>query len=473
MLDLAGVVFRRVDHFFRCELWTKSLYDRWHRPHERLSVHVLRCAYLIVRAVFFRDQLRLHASALTFMTMLTLVPALAVIFSLFTAFGGLDDAKDRLRYFLIDLLAGSQREKILAWLEETVGGVHAGALGGVSLLLLLLTAIGLLGDIEQAFNAIWGVKKERSILRRFQRYWPVLTIGPPLIGVSLSLTASVEASPMVSGLVDRIPFLGELISLSSALFTTIGFVVAYAAIPNTKVKLSSAIVGGLAGGMLWEIAKRLYALYAKEAITYSAIYGSLAFVPLTVIWIYISWLLVLAGAIVAFAFQNARTFQPESVGQVLPARQRDRIAATLLLAVYQRFSKARGGTAEEALTERVPGPPRATREVLTELLESELLQAAVSKQNGEPIYLPAQPAEQLTLGDLHRLFHGDPEAPKTETEEASRVVSNPALEALDRAEQASIAELDTITMADLLSDDGSPKKRAHAKRSHEPPEIRH
>src|SRR5687767_13627390 len=117
------------------------MYLSWRKPHQRVLLHVLRALHLIASSVFFRDQLRLHAASLTYVTLLSLVPALAVIFSLFTAFGGLEDAKVQLETFLVDLLAVSQRDKILGYIEQLVSGVHAGAIGGISTIFLFGTAV--------------------------------------------------------------------------------------------------------------------------------------------------------------------------------------------------------------------------------------------------------------------------------------------------------------------------------------------
>lgn len=460
--------YKRVDRFLRHELWSEALYLRWKKPHQRLFLHFLRDAYLLVGGVVFRDKLRLHAAALTFFSLLSIIPALAVVFSLFTAFGGLDDAKNQLRNFMIDLLAVSQREKVVGFVEGALSGVHAGAVGGVSTFALFLTAVALIANIERAFNAIWGVREERSFLRRFQRYWPVLTLGPLLIGISLSWTASVQASPFVQETIERLPLLGSAVSAGSMLFTILSFTIAYAVIPHTKVMPSAALVGGVVGGLLWEIAKYGYAIYAKEAISYSAIYGSLAFLPLTLVWIYVSWLLVLSGALVAFAYQNARTYKPEA--EAPPPREQERIAATLLLAVHQRFAKGRGATSEEALIARAPGAPRAVHEAITELVSAGLLIATEVHENEQAIasYLPGRPAAKTCLADVHRILYGDPDA-KPEQNDEKRDKPNEALAALDRAELAAMAELQAITIADLLEEESADRRTSTQDSPREPP----
>ena len=179
------------------------------------------------------------------------------------------------------------------------------------LVLLLFAVISLLTNIERAFNEVWGVGRARNLLQRFQVYWPLVTLGPIVVGLSLSTSAAVESSQTVQQLVELAPMLGLLLNLGPLFLTCLFFTFLYLVMPNTRVSFRCAALGGFVGGSLWTLAQKLFALYAANAITYSAIYGSLGAVPLFVIWVYVSWTVALLGAMLTFAVQSVRTFEPE------------------------------------------------------------------------------------------------------------------------------------------------------------------
>lgn len=433
----------KLEHYVLGELWSHEHFSRL-TPQRRAGVLFLRTVY-IMWAGFARERLRLRAATLTYTTILSLVPALAVIFSVFTAFGGLGDARDRLKQKLAEFLSVGHQEKILDFLDQFVGS--ASAIGGVGILFLLVTALSLLTNIEKAFNDIWGLKQDRSFLRRFQSYWPLLTLGPLLFGISLTVTASVQRHEVVQGLAEFIPGGRLALTLLPVVLTWIGFTLAYLIMPNTKVAVRHALIGGVVAGTIWEIAKRLYAIYATKAITYSTIYGSLSVVPLSVIWIYVSWLVALIGATVAFAAQNAATYEPEQDRARLSQHYVERLAAWILVLVHEHFEAGRGAMPVGALLERVSGPPRELRRILERLVDGGLF--TQSSVEDERAYLPGRPSHHTTLADLVRVMRDDG------TDGAARDDSGPLVEdAVSRLEAASeeaYRRLAVETVAQILA----------------------
>ncbi len=403
------------------ELWERQIWIHDRVPSlgpvlGRVLILVARTLYIVISG-FRRERIKLRAAALTYTTLLSLVPALAVGFSLFTAFGGLSEVEGKVKAFVVDALAVSQRELVLEYLNRFIDGTSAGGLGAVGTAVLFFTVVSLLANIERAFNDIWGVMEGRGLLRRFQVYWPLLTLGPILLGVSFSLTTAITASDTVRLLLEQAPFLKWFFSLGPLLFTCAFFTLLYLIMPNTKVKLSSAAIGGLVAGSLWVLAQKLYALYASTAITYSAIYGSLGAVPLFIIWIYVSWIMALLGATLSFAVQSARSYEPD---RPISWAEREQAAARLVAVVAEAFQKGEGPVSSQSLSERVLIPPRLIRTLLSELVEARVLAETI--RDGEDGYVPARPLEQLSLADLSRAVRGSLPEDETPLKEPERKV---------------------------------------------------
>lgn len=369
-----------------------------------LSMIVVRSLYIVVDA-FRRDRIRLRAATLTFVTLLSLVPLLAVAFSLFTAFGGLEEVGNQLKRLVVDSLAVQQREVVNEYLDRFIAGANAGGLGAIGSVTLFFTAVSTLSNIETAFNDIWGVSEARGWVRRFQVYLPLVTLGPVLFGVAFSSIVAVEGSETVKSIVQAAPILKAVFGLGPLLVYVLLFFALYIFLPNTRVRVLPALVGGLVAGTCWVIAQRVFTVYASRAISYSAIYGSFGAVPLTILWVYVSWTLVLLGATVSFAVQSARSYEPER--PVLP-REREQVATRIVLAVARRFAAGRGPTAAQELIDDARVPPRLGRQLLEELVEGRILMK-VMLQDEETGYAPGRPLERLSLADVVLALRGPAE----------------------------------------------------------------
>ncbi len=400
-------LFLSIQKFWHHKLWSAARLSKTETPARKILLLVLRILFIVITG-FRRERIKLRAAALTYVSLLSLVPALAVVFSVFTAFGGLQEVEERLRTFIVEALSVTNQEVVSEYLKMFVDKTHAGKIGTVGVSVLLFTVISLLGNIEKSFNDIWGLTKDRSILQRFQVYWPLITLGPILLGVSLSVTAAVEASDIAQQLDRSIPYVGIVGSLTPLVLTSTFFTFLYIIMPNTQVPFRAAIIGGLVAGSLWVAAQKLYAIYASRAITYSAIYGSLGAVPLFIIWLYVSWTVALLGASLTFAVQSAQTYEPETERtKHIPQRDREFIAVRLLLAVSKHFSAGKGPIGAQALVDALLVPPRPARMVLGELVESGLLIESAEQRGQESGYLPGRPLQQTSVADVVRVMrHG-------------------------------------------------------------------
>lgn len=399
--DFWGQWWRSQERFWTREIWQSNRFrkeDPWIRGLGYLGARVV---YIVVDS-FRTERIRLRAAALTYMTLLSLVPALAVVFSLFAAFAGLKDVRVRLQDSIVDALTFSDRNMVADYLDRFVGQVHAGGLGAVGVVLLLFTVIATLASIETAFNDIWGVTRGRNWLERFQVYWPLITIAPVFLGVSLSVTASIQASAAVKGLLETVPALGWLAHLVPVALTGSSFTLLYHFMPNTRVQVSAAALGGVIAGTLWVIAQQLYAVYAANAISYSAIYGSLGAVPLFIIWLYVSWTVALLGASLTFAIQSAGTYEPER--RFAPS-EKEYAAARLLLAVAEHFQRGEGPASIPTLLADARISARLARQVLETLAQAGLLVETATPDGRDIAYVPGRPIHTLSLSDVVGVLH--------------------------------------------------------------------
>lgn len=241
-----------------------------------------------------RDNLTQVASSLTFTTVLAIVPLLAVILALFTAFPLFTDFKVSLELFLTkNLMPPSMSENIMEYLNTFAQ--QASRLTTIGVGFLIVTSIMLLMTIDGALNKIWHIRRQRPISQRVLVYWAILTLGPIMLGASLWTTAYLAREKF--GLIDELSLLGSiLVPLIPVLMSIMGFTLLYYIAPNRKVALKDAMIGGSTTALLLEIMKVGFTFYISRFPSYTLIYGAFATIPLFLMWIYLSWLVVLFGA---------------------------------------------------------------------------------------------------------------------------------------------------------------------------------
>ena len=250
-----------------------------------------------LRARFRDDHMGLTASSLTFTTSIAMVPFFTVALAIFTAFPMFSKMQDVLQAWLVQsLIPDDIARQVLGYLTQF--SRQANKLGSAGLGVLLITAIALILTIDRTLNNIWRVKKVRPFTQRVLIYWSAITLGPVLLGASLVLSASVVAT--TSGLVGTVPFsLRFFLSAFQFALVAIGLAALYRYVPNTYVKWSHAWLGGMFAAAGIELAKKALALYLSNVPTYSMIYGAFATLPILLVWIYVAWVIVLMGAVIA------------------------------------------------------------------------------------------------------------------------------------------------------------------------------
>jgi membrane protein len=235
-----------------------------------------------------------HVAALTYTTLLSLVPLMTVMLALFSVFPASDRMTQQVEDFLFQNFMPAAGEAVQQHLRAF--SQKAGKLTGVGFVVLIVVALMLMSNIDKAFNTIWHVRRKRSPVAKFTVYWAILSLGPILIAFSVGVTSYLVSIPLFSDGETVMLVRTRLLSLMPVLISALAFTLLYALVPNRTVPLRHALAGGVLAALLFELAKRGFALYVTAFPTYETIYGALAAVPIFLIWIYLSWLVTLLGA---------------------------------------------------------------------------------------------------------------------------------------------------------------------------------
>ena len=235
-------------------------------------------------------EIPLAASSLSYTTILSVIPLIAVSFSIFKAFGGLEKFQPVIETFIFENLAEGSDKKTLELFRSFVSNIHAGTLGVTGFFALLITSMSMLSSIDKSINRVWGTNVKRSFFQRITSYWFFVTLGPVVLAFAMGLTRILH------------PEIAFALIFCSVFFSM------YFYIPNTKVHPYSAVLGAIWSTLLWDISRYGYNLYVQKVVTYNKIYGSLGAVPILMLWIYIAWLIVLSGAALSSTLQK-KVFQ--------------------------------------------------------------------------------------------------------------------------------------------------------------------
>ncbi len=310
-------------HFFKNDLWYRELPPL--ATGRGVLLRMARFLHLMVRG-FQEDQLRLHATSLTFSTLMSLLPILAIALAIAKALGQDGPAVEKLNEYTRDM--PEQFQTLLESILEVVKQTDFGKLGAIGALVLLFMVVQVLTRMEHSFNHVWGIEKPRSLVRRITNYISIGMVVPLFLLAAITVTANIKWGSTAFeqlGLLRLAPFL--------AIWLAFAFL--YGAMPNTPVRFWTAMVSGLIGAMLWQGWFRFYIIIQPGVTRYNLLYGALASVPIFLAWLYVSWLIVLLGAKIAFAVQNGNSYQPE-----LSLRQANlRTKITLAAAVLVRAAK--------------------------------------------------------------------------------------------------------------------------------------
>ncbi|NMC75366.1 MAG: YihY family inner membrane protein [Geobacteraceae bacterium] len=409
-------------------------------PLKRHAVRTLR-GMLAVTRNFFEHKCLVRASALSFTTILSLVPFLAVAFAVLKGFG-VQNALEPLIIERLTVGSGDVVAKIISYINNT----KMASLGAIGLAALIVTAVSLLGTIEEAFNDIWGVEETRSVVRKFSDYLSVLVVGPVLLLAAMSIATSLQSRSLVRWLLETAYFGDALLiffRMVPFLSICLALVCLYGLVPNTKVKPLSALLGGVLAGSAWIVAQWAYVHFQIGVAKYNAIYGTLAALPVFMVWIYTSWVIVLFGVEVVVAHQNRKTYLHDFEPANLSYATREATALLVLLSVADSFYREKRPWTAESLADEHHLPARTVRKVLSRLVDAEYLVA----EEGEQAYYPARDLEHIRIDVFLKDLRCQGEEFPVRRGDA---VAEVARDVLSRCDAGIRASLDGVTLKDLV-----------------------
>ena len=349
---------------------------------------------------FIEDRVSMRASALTFYTLLSVVPIAAMAFGVAKGFG----FESKMRDFIIDNFKGQEdvMNYIIELSEKVLHNVEGGLLAGIGLIILVWSVMQVLTNIENSFNAIWQIKHPRPFLRKLSDYLAMMLIAPFLIILSSSVMVyistkiqavnnSYEVISVLTPLVERI------ISLVPYMLVWLLFTVVYIIMPNTKVHFKYALIAGILAGTLFQITQWAYIHFQVGVSRYSALYGTFAALPLFLVWLQISWLIVLLGAEISFAYQNVEKYEFESGSLNLSNHYKRLLSLYVAYSIIKNFQEGNEPMTSSQISKKLGIPIRLIRDIIFSLVNAKVLIETVTESPRENGYLPAVDINKMDI----------------------------------------------------------------------------
>lgn len=409
----------------------------------RLALYLLR----LILAVSFEIRVRLldaRAAGLVYTTLLSLVPFLAVTFSVLKAFG----AHQQIEPFLNQMLAplGPTGTEVTDHIIGFVNNLKVGVLGAVGVTGLFYTTYSLVDKVEQALNAIWRVRQGRTWARKFTDYLSVVLVGPVLMFTVVGLIASAQSHALVERMMEIEPF-GAILVWTTELMPFVllcgVFTFIYKFVPNTQVTAWSALIGGITAALLWGIVGEAFAAFVATSGKYSAIYSLFAVLVLFLLWLYAGWLIILIGAQVSFFTQHPSAYQAQFLRSHDTPALRERLVLDILAALGGRALRGEGPIGMAELAQQLGLPPSVVEERLMELVDHHLL-ARTAEPEGIALI---KPPELMPIHEILNLVRGGQGPVRSVPDQ-----SGGRIDALLRQRDAAVAQsLDGMTLRSLIA----------------------
>lgn len=423
-------------------IWS-DVFTRQGLPGRVLAV-ILRYIYAVLRDLF-SGQLTLRAMSLVYTTLLSIIPLLAFSFSVLKGFGVHEQVAAQL-YGVLEPL-GAKGKEYTDDLLALVNSVNVKALVGVGLAFFIYTAISLVQKTEAAFNYVWYVEKPRSFSRRFVEYIFVLLIGPVFIFFALGVISVLQSAWLVEYLVNNTvvgPAIAAAGKLTPYLIVCGVFTFLYMFMPNTKVRFSAALVGGVAGGFLWATTSVIFATFVVGSVRNNAIYASFAVPISALIWVYLNWLILLIGAQLAYYFQNPAYLRVGRREPRLSNAMRERLALNIMLLVGREFRDPGEGVTVASMS-KVLRIPTITLAPITAGLEESGLLTLTEKEHLQP----GREMSRIALNDILSVVRAEGETGSNRNPKWADEIETLG-DAVDKAVSNTIGE---TTLADLLDNE--------------------
>jgi membrane protein len=402
---------------------------------------------LLLRDQCRRDKVIVRASGLAYVSLLAVVPLMAVLFALFSGFGAFDQIEAGVKDFLVSQFLPARQDEIVGYLDQFTA--NARQLGFLGFILLMASAVLLLDAIEKTFNEIWHVRARRRLVSKLSSYTSVLVFGTLFMGASLTVWARLETFFSSGGVLDR-GFVRKSVDWSlPTLLTLTGFLVVYLIVPYARVSWKSAALGAAVGGVLWELAKNVFADTVGQSVRYSAVYGSLAVFPIFLVWLYVTWVILLLGLEIAFTHQHLPILEREH-GRRGSAEAKPVVLALKLFArISKRFYDAAAPPTVEELSQLLREPLARVERTVRRLVQANLVRDVVVDRRRTGL-VPATSLKRVRVADVVGVFLEDVGEPREFEDPAERAVEALASE-FWRAGQEAVGE---TTFEEIVSGGG-------------------
>jgi membrane protein len=430
----------------------------------RSRLHRFCHFWLLVGKSFIRNRCPVRASALAYTTLLALIPLLAVGVGITTSLlqkEGEAPVRDLLSKLVknvapsvgLEAKGGEEevdrrQQEVVKKITDFIANIQSGTLGITGTIALIFVGIGLLRTIEATFNDIWGVTNCRGWVASIVQYWFAISLGPVLVVLAIALTTGPHFAK-TAAVLDKWPMVGALLfGLLPYVVLSLAFALLYQLMPNTRVRWQAAAVGGVVGGVLWQLNNKMSVLYASKAVSYSQIYGSLSIIPLFLAGMYLSWLILLFGAQVSYAFQNRQAYIQEKQAESVNQRGREFIALRLMAEIGRRFLAGEPPGGQNQLASALAIPTRLAGHILSAMVHAGLL---IEVADEDSSFTPARPLNTITAHDvLHALRVGRGLELAT-SDDSTRPVVRAKFEGIAEAEQDAARSVNLEDLARQIS----------------------
>jgi membrane protein len=405
-------------NFLSRGVWNMRLKDL--SGHRHFFIRQLRI-YLLAFKGFYEDKCQLRASALTFYSVLSVVPVLAMAFGIAKGFG----LGEKLQNELVANLSGQKEvlDFLMEFANKMLQNTEGSLIAGLGFVILFWSVIKMLSNIEESFNDVWRIKKSRTWGRKFSDYTAIMIFAPILLIGSSAATVVIKTMikefTQGSTLLESVgPYLSFLINLAPFFLVWILFTLLYTLMPNTHVKFKSGLLAGIIAGTIYQIFQVLYIEFQGMVTTYNAVYGSFAALPLFLMWLQLSWLIVLLGAEISFAEQNVENYEYEAESSEISYDYKRLLSLYILQVIVQNFERNEEPLHSQVLSHKLEMPIRLVREILFDLNDSGLISELVTNTEKQMAYQPAFDINKMTISKVTDVLEktGSDKIPVLETD---------------------------------------------------------
>lgn len=425
MKGIRTLISESID-FLNGDIWRVRLAGL--SPVKSFFIKQLRTILLTARD-FDQDKCQLRASALTFYSLLSIVPVFAMAFGVAKGFG----LEKRLESQLLEKFAGQQEiiSRVIVFADSLLKNTKGGMIAGVGVLVLFWSVVKMLSHIENSFNEIWQVKEHRTLGRKLSDYLSIMLVSPVLLIVSGSATVIVTTQAGI--ILERLAFLGPLgsviifvLSLLPYFLAWILFTFIYVIVPNTRVRLKSAFYAGVVAGSTYQVVQWAYINLQIGLAEYNAIYGSFAALPLFLAWLQLSWVIVLFGAEFSFADQNVDTYEFEQDSQRVSLSFKKLLSLQITSLLVKNFTRGAEPLTGTQVSQALKAPVRLVRTLLRELIDSGVIIDVHAEVGAEPAYVPACDTGRLSIMYVIEALEtrGTDRVPVAETMESEQLTAS-------------------------------------------------